>query len=48
MPVKSGREEAPHALPAVTNVEEFIKLTESSYGGSVIRRLRKAYKEEAT
>ncbi len=29
-------------------VEEFIKLTESSYGGSVIRKLREAYKEEAT
>lgn len=29
-------------------VEEFIKLTENSYGGSVIRRLREAYKEEAT
>ena len=29
-------------------VEEFIKLTENSYGGSVIRKLRKAYKEEAT
>ena len=29
-------------------VEEFIKLTESSYGGSVIRKLRKAYEEEAT
>ena len=29
-------------------VEEFIKLTENSYGGSVIRKLREAYKEEAT
>lgn len=29
-------------------VEEFIKLTESSYGGSVIRKLREAYEEEAT
>ncbi len=29
-------------------VEEFIKLTENSYGGSVIRRLREAYQEEAT
>ena len=29
-------------------VEEFIKLTENSYGGSVIRRLREAYEEEAT
>lgn len=29
-------------------VEEFIKLTENSYGGSVIRKLRDAYKEEAT
>lgn len=29
-------------------VEEFIKLTENSYGGSVIRKLRAAYKEEAT
>ena len=29
-------------------VEEFIRLTENSYGGSVIRRLREAYKEEAT
>lgn len=27
-------------------VEEFIKLTENSYGGSVIRKLREAYKEE--
>ena len=27
-------------------VEEFIKLTENSYGGSVIRKLRKAYEEE--
>lgn len=26
-------------------VEEFIKLTENSYGGSVIRKLREAYKE---
>ena len=26
-------------------VEEFIKLTESSYGGSVIRKLREAYEE---
>ena len=29
-------------------VEEFIKLTESSYGGSVIQKLREAYQEEAT
>ena len=29
-------------------VEEFIRLTENSYGGSVIRKLREAYKEEAT
>jgi hypothetical protein len=29
-------------------VEEFIKLTENSYGGSVIRKLREAYEEEAT
>ena len=29
-------------------VEEFIKLTENSYGGSVIRKLREAYQEEAT
>ena len=29
-------------------VEEFIKLTENSYGGSVIRNLREAYQEEAT
>ena len=29
-------------------VEEFIRLTENSYGGSVIRRLREEYKEEAT
>ena len=29
-------------------VEEFIKLTENSYGGSVIRKLRDAYEEEAT
>ena len=29
-------------------VEEFIKLTENSYGGSVIRKLREAYKEETT
>ena len=29
-------------------VEEFIKLTENSYGGSVIRKLREAYGEEAT
>ena len=29
-------------------VEEFIKLTESSYGGSVIRKLREAYKEATT
>lgn len=29
-------------------VEEFIKLTENSYGGSVIRKLREAYKGEAT
>ena len=29
-------------------VEEFIKLTENSYGGSVIRKLREAYKEDAT
>lgn len=28
-------------------VEEFIKLTENSYGGSVIRRLREAYEEES-
>ena len=27
-------------------VEEFIKLTENSYGGSVIRKLREAYKEK--
>lgn len=27
-------------------VEEFIKLTENSYGGSVIRKLREAYEEE--
>lgn len=27
-------------------VEEFIKLTENSYGGSVIRKLREAYREE--
>ena len=27
-------------------VEEFIKLTENSYGGSVIRKLKEAYKEE--
>lgn len=27
-------------------VEEFIKLTENSYGGRVIRKLREAYKEE--
>lgn len=27
-------------------VEEFIRLTENSYGGSVIRKLREAYKEE--
>lgn len=29
-------------------VEEFIKLTENSYGGSVIRKLREAYQEETT
>ena len=29
-------------------VEEFIKLTENSYGGSVIRKLREGYEEEAT
>lgn len=29
-------------------VEEFIKLTQKSYGGSVIRKLREAYEEEAT
>ena len=29
-------------------VEEFIKFTENSYGGSVIIKLREAYKEEAT
>ena len=29
-------------------VEEFIKLTENSYGGSVIRKIREAYQEEAT
>ena len=29
-------------------VEEFIKLTENSYGGSVILKLREAYEEEAT
>ena len=29
-------------------VEEFINLTENSYGGSVIRKLREAYEEEAT
>ncbi len=29
-------------------VEEFIKLTENSYGGSVIRKLREAYQEKAT
>ncbi len=29
-------------------VEEFIKLTENSYGGSVIQKLREAYQEEAT
>ena len=29
-------------------VEEFIKLTENSYGGSVIRKLREAYEEDAT
>lgn len=29
-------------------VEEFIKLTENSYGGSVIRKLREAYEEEVT
>ena len=29
-------------------VEEFIKLTENSYGGSVIRKMREAYQEEAT
>ena len=29
-------------------VEEFIKLTENSYGGGVIRKLREAYEEEAT
>ena len=29
-------------------VEEFIKLTENSYGGSVIRKLREAYEEKAT
>ena len=29
-------------------VEEFIKLTENSYGGSVIKKLRAAYEEEAT
>ncbi len=29
-------------------VDEFIKLTENSYGGSVIRKLREAYGEEAT
>ena len=29
-------------------VGEFIKLTENSYGGSVIRKLREAYEEEAT
>ena len=29
-------------------VEEFIRLTKNSYGGSVIRKLREAYKEEAT
>ena len=29
-------------------VEEFIKLTENSYGDSVIRKLREAYEEEAT
>ena len=28
-------------------VEEFIKLTENSYGGSVIKKLREAYKEES-
>lgn len=27
-------------------VEDFIRLTENSYGGSVIRKLREAYKEE--
>ena len=27
-------------------VEEFIRLTENSYGGSVIKKLREAYKEE--
>lgn len=29
-------------------VEEFIKLTANSYGGSVIKKLRESYKEEAT
>ena len=29
-------------------VEEFIRLTENSYGGSVIRKLREAYEEEST
>ena len=29
-------------------VEEFIKLTENSYGGSVIKKLRAAYEEETT
>ena len=29
-------------------VEEFIKLTENSHGGSVIRKLREAYEEKAT